>query len=101
MTDRYLVTLQRRCVKCTFVVFSTDQHGVCLGCRKRALTPAQRRVYGAVVHLVRFAYPPTEQEIADEVGLVRSTAHYHLVALREMHLVTWRDGQQRTITLDR
>lgn len=101
MSDRYKVTLQRRCRGCDRVVFGTDDHGICLGCRKRAMTPGQRRVYGAVVHLVRLIPSPSLDEIAAEVGLTRSTVQYHLKALRKMHLVAWQDGTQRTIHLDR
>lgn len=47
-------------------------------------------------------YPPTFQEIADDMGLSsRGSIHAKMETLRALGLVTWEDGKTRTIRVVR
>ncbi|MEJ2886120.1 LexA family protein [Actinomycetospora aeridis] len=49
----------------------------------RDITPEQRRVFDALAHLikVRDGRPPSYQQIADSVGLAKSTVRHHVARL--------------------
>ncbi len=51
------------------------------------MTPASRKILAALRILTLDSWPATTREVAIQAGKSVSTAHYHLVALREEGLV--------------
>lgn len=47
--------------------------------------------------LALHGYPPTIRELAEGTGLQPSVIHRHLERLRAQGLITWTDGQPRTL----
>jgi DNA-binding transcriptional ArsR family regulator len=77
-----------------------------LGSDRAAPPPRMLRLYKALGDEKRLrvlkrlvAGSATLQELADSVGLAKSSAHHHMVILRSAGLVTVTDGPQRLYTL--
>lgn len=64
----------------------------------RDLTATQRTILGAIGRAVESGPAPTVRELADQLGMKRSTVHYHLLALRKAGYITG-EGRHRDITL--
>lgn len=60
------------------------------------MTPRQRQMFEAIREWPN-PYPPTVRDLARLCGITTSTAHWHLIHLRERGLVTWDAGNTRTI----
>jgi repressor LexA len=67
----------------------------------KKITRAQLNVLDAIAKSVRRnKYPPSVQEICDFSGLKsKSTAHRHLLNLKEKGYIHWEDGQPRTLKI--
>ena len=56
----------------------------------------------AIIHFViaydsAHGYPPTDEEIANHIGTVRSVIQVHRVAMRKSGLITWEPRKARTL----
>lgn len=62
------------------------------------LSPSQHKIIEAIrVHTDAHHHAPTTRELADVLGIAPSAVHGTLVRLRTMGLVTWSEGQARTL----
>ena len=64
----------------------------------RDLTATQRTILGAIGRAVESGPAPTVRELAEQLGMKRSTVHYHILALRKAGYITG-EGRHRDITL--
>jgi len=62
------------------------------------LNPTQRAILNAIAKAAGAGMPPTVRELADHLGMKRSTVHYHVQALRRAGYLTG-EGRHRDITL--
>lgn len=64
------------------------------------LSPKQEETAEVIYKLTnKFNYPPTLDEIAQEMGITKGTLQYHMTALRKKEAVTWNTGSARSVQL--
>ncbi len=64
------------------------------------LSPKQQETVEVIYQLTnQYNYPPTLDEIADEMGITKGTLQYHMMALRKKEAVTWNTGSARSLQI--
>jgi DNA-directed RNA polymerase specialized sigma subunit len=66
------------------------------------LNEKRRAVHQAIQELTKvdpLKRPPTQRELARELGISQARVYQHLVALKELGLVNWTPGEGRSLRI--